>query len=233
MQKIVGINPVREALKVNKDIIKLEIYENIKQNNISDIIKLAKQNKISIVKTKKREDRSQGVAVYIENYDYLVPEGEFLEKIAIKDESIVLILDQIKDPGNLGALIRSSEAFGVDGIVIPERRSAGINETVIKTSTGAIEHIDIVEVTNISKFIDKIKKIDFWVYAAEADSAIDYKKEKYPKKSCLVLGSEGQGIRRKVKEHCDIKIKIPMVGKVNSLNVSVAGGILLSEISNK
>ena len=156
--------------------------------------------------------------------------ARFLEKIAPMEKSIVLILDEIQDPRNFGALIRSAEVFGVKGIIIPERNAVRVNETVVKTSTGAIEHVDIVKVTNISEALLKLKKLDYWVYGAEGEGSKDYSKEKYPSRTALVLGSEGNGIRKKVKENCDVLIKIPMYGKINSLNVSVAGGIILSEI---
>ena len=146
------------------------------------------------------------------------------------EKSIVLILDEIQDPRNFGALIRSAEVFGVKGIIIPERNAVRVNETVVKTSTGAIEHVDIVKVTNISEALLKLKKLDYWVYGAEGEGSKDYSKEKYPSRTALVLGSEGNGIRKKVKENCDVLIKIPMYGKISSLNVSVAGGIILSEI---
>ncbi|OQY10114.1 MAG: 23S rRNA (guanosine(2251)-2'-O)-methyltransferase RlmB [Fusobacteriia bacterium 4572_132] len=231
MKKIIGINPVREILKRNEKIEKLEIFKGVKKETISEILDLAKKGNIKIFYTQKREENSQGVVVYVNNYNYYMEEGEFLEKVVRKEKSTILILDGVQDPRNLGALLRSAEAFNVDGIIIPERKSAKINEAVIKTSTGAIEYVDIVKVENISKFIEKIKKLEFWIYGAEANEAKLYYEENYPKKTCLVLGSEGFGIRKKVKKNCDIMIKIPMLGKVNSLNVSVAGGILLSEIS--
>ncbi|NLK62778.1 MAG: 23S rRNA (guanosine(2251)-2'-O)-methyltransferase RlmB [Fusobacteria bacterium] len=233
MKKIIGINPVIEALKNNTHISKIEIY---KQNNnikIEEIIEISKKKSIKILFVEKKESDSQGVIAYIEEYDYEKDFGEFLEKIVKNKESTVLILDGIQDPRNFGAIIRSAECFGVDGIIIPNRNSVKINETVIKTSTGAIEYVDIVPVTNISQAIEQLKKIGYWIYGAEADGSKDFKKESYAEKAGVVLGSEGRGIRKKVKENCDILVKIPMKGKINSLNVSVACGILLSQISKK
>ena len=129
---------------------------------------------------------------------------------AIRSYYAVLILDGIQDPRNLGALIRSAEIFDVSGIIIPERNSVRINETVVKTSTGAIEYVDIVKVKNISEAIEQLKKLDFWVYGAEASGDKYYYEENYPEKTALVLGSEGSGIRKKVKEYCDILVKIPV-----------------------
>lgn len=231
MEKIIGINPVIEVLQnKEKTIEKLELFKGIRDEKINKIKKLASERNIKIFYTDKKTENSQGVVVYISEYDYYVDFGEFLEKIAREDKGIVLVLDEIQDPRNFGAIIRSAEVFGVKGIIIPERNAVRINETVVKTSTGAIEYVDIIKVTNISEALNKLKKLDYWVYGAEGEGSKDYSKEKYPAKVTLVLGSEGNGIRKKVKETCDVLIKIPMYGKINSLNVSVAGGIILSEI---
>ncbi|MDK4491221.1 23S rRNA (guanosine(2251)-2'-O)-methyltransferase RlmB, partial [Fusobacterium necrophorum] len=166
-----------------------------------------------------------------QDYDYYQDFDEFLERMAGRSQSILLMLDEIQDPRNFGALIRSAEVFGVDGILIPERNSVRINETVVKTSTGAIEYVPIIKVTNLSNAIEKLKKIDYWVYGAAGEAELSCQEEQYPKKVVLILGNEGTGLRKKVREHCDKLIKIQMRGKINSLNVSVAGGILLSEIA--
>jgi 23S rRNA (guanosine2251-2'-O)-methyltransferase len=232
MEKIIGINPVIELLqKKDSNIEKIEIFKGLKGENVGKIKKLASERNIKIFYTNKKDDNSQGVVALISDYDYYVDINEFLEKMAFKKNATVLILDGVQDPRNFGALIRSAEVFGVDGIIIPERNSVKINETVVKTSTGAIEYVDIVKVTNISEVIQKLKKIDFWIYGAEGSGKKNYFEEKFPRKTALVLGSEGFGIRKKVKENCDILVKIPMYGKINSLNVSVAGGIILSEIA--
>nr|WP_307775396.1 23S rRNA (guanosine(2251)-2'-O)-methyltransferase RlmB [uncultured Cetobacterium sp.] len=232
MEKVIGINPVIELLQ-NKttNIEKIEIFKGAREEKLGKLKSLASARNIKIFSVGKKEENSQGVVAYISDYDYYVEMGEFLEKIAKDEKSIVLILDGVQDPRNFGAIIRSAEIFGVKGIIIPERNSVKINETVIKTSTGAIEHVDIVKVTNVSDAISKLKKLDFWVYGAEGSGTKYYHEEKYPNKTALVLGSEGDGIRKKVKENCDILVKIPMHGKINSLNVSVAGGIILSEIA--
>ncbi len=233
MAKIIGINPVTEALKSKQNIEKLEIYEGINKEKIKEILNLAKKKSINIVYAKKREKESQGMIAYVQDYTYEKDFGEFLEKVVKLEKAQILILDGIQDPRNFGAIIRNAEAFGVVGIIIPDRNSVKINETVIKTSTGAIEYVDIVTVTNLSNAINRLKELGFWVYGAEADGAKNYSQEKYPQKTCLVMGSEGRGIRKKVAENCDILIKIPMSGKINSLNVSVACGVLLSQISRK
>ena len=231
MEKIIGPNPVMEALKNNRNIDKIEVFKGAGQDRLAGLLAEARRKGVKITYTEKRIENSQGVVAYMDAYDYYVDFGEFLEKLTKKKTATVLILDGIQDPRNLGALIRSAEIFDVSGIIIPERNSVRINETVVKTSTGAIEYVDIVKVKNISEAIEQLKKLDFWVYGAEASGDKYYYEENYPEKTALVLGSEGSGIRKKVKEYCDILVKIPVFGKINSLNVSVAGGILLSEIS--
>ena len=232
MEKIIGVNPAIEVLQnKEKTIEKVELYKGARDEKINQIKRLASKRNIKIFYTDKKRENSQGVVVFVSDYDYYVDFGAFLEKIAPMEKSILLILDEEHDPRNFGALIRSAEVFGVKGIIIPERNAVRINETVVKTSTGAIEYVDIVKVTNISEAIKRLKTLDYWVYGAEGEEgAHDYSKEKYPSRTALVLGSEGNGMRKKVKESCDVLIKIPMYGKINSLNVSVAGGIILSEI---
>ena len=231
MEKIVGINPVYEALREKKDFVKLEIYKGVRKEKISGILSLAKSKGVKVEYKEKREENSQGVVLFVNDYEYYMEFGEFMESLIKEEKSTVLVLDGVQDPRNFGAIIRSAETFGVKGIIIPERNSVKINETVIKTSTGAIERVRIIPVTNLTNAIKELKKIDFWVYGAEASGKVVYHKEKYPDKTCLILGSEGKGIRKKLKENCDILLNIPMFGKINSLNVSVAGGILLAEIS--
>lgn len=234
MERIIGVNPVTEALlNKEKNIEKLELYNGLKGETVQKLKELASKRNIKIFYTNKKIDNSQGVAVYISNFDYYKDFDEAYEELASKDKSVVLILDEIQDPRNFGAIIRSAEVFKVDLILIPERNSVRINETVVKTSTGAIEYVNISKVTNLSDTINKLKKLDYWVYGAAGEASINYNEEDYPNKIVLVLGNEGSGIRKKVREHCDKLIKIPMFGKINSLNVSVASGILLSRIVNK
>lgn len=231
MEKIIGLNPVTEILKKRKKVEYIEIFKNAQPERVAEIIELAKKNNTKIKRSQKRYENSQGVVAYIQDYDYYIEFGEFLEKLTFEEKSTVLILDGVQDPRNFGAIIRSAEIFGISGIIITEKNSVKINETVVKTSTGAIEYVPIVKVNNLADAMDKLKKLEFWIYGAEAEGTKYYYEEEYPSKTALVLGSEGFGIKAKTKKHCDVLIKIPMKGKINSLNVSVAGGILLSEIS--
>ena len=158
MEKIIGINPVIEVLKSDKNIEKLEIYKKIKKETIKEILNLASRRNIKIFYTDRRTENSQGVVALVSEFDYYVDFSAFLEKLLRKEKSRVVVLDQVQDPRNFGAIIRSAECFGVDGIIIQDRNSVKVTETVVKSSTGAIEHVDIVKVTNISDTIDKLKK---------------------------------------------------------------------------
>ena len=172
MEKIIGINPVMEILdKKDKNIEKIEIFQGLREDKINIIKRKASERNIKVQFIKKKVDNSQGVVAYVSSYDYYVEIGEFLEKAALKDKGIILVLDGVQDPRNFGALIRSAEIFGVLGIVIPERNSVHINETVVKTSTGAIEYVDIVKVTNITDTLNSLKKLGYWIYGAEGDGA--------------------------------------------------------------
>lgn len=234
MERIIGINPVKETLlNKEKNIEKLEIYKGVKEETVKEIKILASKRNVKIFYTNKKIDNSQGVCIFISDYDYYLDSENLVEFLLKKEKSVVLILDEIQDPRNFGAIIRSAEVFGVDLIIIPERNSVKVNETVIKTSAGAINHVKIMKVTNLSETINTLKKLDYWVYGAAGEGENFYNKEEYPLKTVLVLGNEGNGLRKKVREHCDKLIKIPMYGEINSLNVSVAGGIILSRIVNR
>ncbi|MDY2889377.1 MAG: 23S rRNA (guanosine(2251)-2'-O)-methyltransferase RlmB [Candidatus Caccosoma sp.] len=150
-----------------------------------------------------------------------------------KESSLIVILDGIEDPHNFGAIIRTCEAFSVDGIIASKHNSCPLNATVAKVSTGAIANVKIAKVANLTQCINELKKSGYWIYAAEAYNSLDYNTLTYASKTALIVGSEGFGISRLVKEQADFNIKIPMSGKVNSLNVSVATGILVSRIKNK
>ena len=174
MERVIGINPVLEVLQNReKTIEKLEVYKGVRGEVLQKIQRLASERNIKIFYTNKKIENSQGFCIFLTDYDYYREFDEILENMARKSQSIILILDEIQDPRNFGALIRSAEVFGVDAIIIPERNSVRINETVVKTSTGAIEYVPIVKVTNLSNTIEKLKKIDYWVYGAagEAESS--------------------------------------------------------------
>ena len=227
MDKIYGRKPVIDAIDSGVTIYKAYIVKQ-KSKIVEEIItKLKKANaEINFVDKRffdKIDMNHQGVMVEAESFKY--------KDLADLDKyGRLIILDQIEDPHNLGAIIRSAESFGFDGVIIPERRSASVSPIVYKTSAGAINNINIIMVKNTNRAIEKIKEAGFWVYglAGEASSEID--KVDLKGKVCLVVGNEGRGLSRLVRENCDILINIPMKGFVNSLNASVASAIAMYEV---
>lgn len=227
MDKIYGRKPVLDTLDTDIKIYKAYI---LKQNSklVNKIIGKLEEKNIEISFVDKRffdkiDINHQGVMIEVESFKY-----ESLDDL--NDEKRLIILDQIEDPHNLGAIIRSAESFGFDGVVIPERRSASVTSTVYKTSAGAINNIKVYRVKNLTRSIKDLKDKGFWIYglAGEADSSID--KADLTGKVGLVVGNEGSGISRLVRDNCDMLVNIPMLGRVNSLNASVAAGISMYEL---
>ncbi len=167
----------------------------------------------------------QGIILDVEDFSY-TDYHQFIDN----ENSFVVILDHLEDPHNLGAIIRTSEAAGVDGIIIPKDRGVTVNATVIKTSTGAIDNIPISLVTNLNQTIQDLKKNGFWIIGTNMEDSTDYRNLDYSGKIALVIGNEGNGLSRMVRESCDFIARIPMYGKVNSLNASVAAGIMIYEV---
>lgn len=226
---VYGKNSVREILKSERKVLKLYLV-----NEDQEIENLAKAKKIPIEYSLK-EEISQKVKGNHQGYLAVVEEYRYYD-LSIVDsfDSIlpfVVILDSITDPHNLGAIIRTAEAAKVDAIIIPKNRSAEVNSTVTKTSTGATEHVRIIRVSNLNQTIKVLKEKGYWVVGAEnTKDSILYTDLKYDFPVCLVIGSEGKGISQLVLKKCDYLVKIPMKGKINSLNASVSAGILIYEI---
>lgn len=225
---VYGKNVANEVLKNKEKIKKVYLSENFNDLDITNNLK----NLNVFVKTKKDLDKitkenHQGIVFDIEDYKYCE-----LEELLEKENPLIVILDHIVDPHNLGAIIRTCEAAGVDGIIIPKDRSALITGTVMKTSAGTIDNVKICMVTNLTNTIKKLKKLGFWFIGTDM-SGTDYKQIDYNGKTCIIIGSEGFGMARIVKNECDFIATIPMTGKVNSLNASVAAGIIIFEAVSK
>lgn len=231
-QYIYGKNVVFEKLK-NKDEDIKELF--IVGNRHEDIIKMAKQERIKVNMINKQEmdklvkGNHQGVVASVKAYEY----ASLDEVISDKEYPLILMLDQIEDPHNFGAIIRTAAAVGVDGIIILNRRSVGVTPTVSKTAAGALEHVKIVQVNNLKRTIDELKDKGYWIVGSDLRNASDYTEIDYKMKTVLVMGSEGNGMSRLVRESCDFIAKIPIADGVESLNVSVATGVLLYEIFNQ
>ncbi len=236
---IVGRHAVKEAIVSGHTINKILIQDTIKKGQINEILKLANSHKIIVqsVPKSKIDNLSdaphQGIAAYIAPYEY-TEFDDFLASQKTKEAlSTVLILDGLEDPHNLGSILRTADASGVDGVIIPKRRSVALTQTVVKASTGAIEHVPVIRVTNLTQTIEELKDNGYWVVGTEAENATDYREMDAAMPLAIVIGSEGQGMSRLVKDKCDFYIKIPMVGHVNSLNASVAASLMMYEVYRK
>ena len=227
---IYGKNMVLEALR-NKDKIK-KVY--LTKNNL-DLIEKYKQkiSKIQISSIKELDmlasGNHQGIVAEVEEYGYVSLE-EVIKKHKDDKNVSLAILDGLEDPHNLGAILGSADASGIDGIIIPKNRSVQLSSTVAKVSTGAIEYVDVIQVVNLVNTIKTLKENGYWIIGLELDGSVDYRKQDYTGKIAVIIGSEGRGISKLVKENCDYLVNIPMVGHVNSLNASVSASILFYEI---
>ena len=225
---VYGKNVAEEILKDKTKIKKVYISENFNDTNITNKI----QNLDVKVLQKKELDRMikenhQGIIFEIKDYEYTE-----LDELIKLENPLIVILDHIVDPHNLGAIIRTCEAAGVDGIILPKDRSVSVNGTVMKTSVGTLENVKISMVTNLTNTIKKLKKMGFWFIGTDMEGT-NYKELDYKGKTCIIIGSEGFGMSRIVKNECDFIATIPMKGKVNSLNASVAAGIIIFEASSQ
>lgn len=239
MSLIVGRHPVLEALRSEKGVEKILILFGSRGGSLNEIIKLARQKHVKIVEVDKQKFReiskdqlTQGIAAFISEREYFEID-DIIEYAALKNEPpFILILDNIVDPHNAGALIRTSECMGVHGIIVPKDNSASLNNIASKVSAGAIEHLKISKVTNLARTIDELKEKGFWIIgtSSNAEKTIEQIDVNIP--LALVLGSEGEGMRRLTRSKCDFLVKIPLYGKIESLNVSVAGGILMNAIQS-
>ncbi len=232
---IYGKNTVRELLTGPRQVYEVMIQN---QSKNDDIVKLCRKNNIKMRMTDKNgfiklvgNVNHQGVMALIDGYDY-TPLEDIVRNIPEGKQPLLLMLDGMEDPHNLGAIIRTCDAIGVDGVIIGKKHSVGLNATVAKVSTGAIDHVPVAQVTNLSRTLDSLKKEGFWVVGCELDNSTDYRAVDYNMPLVLVIGSEGFGISRLVKEHCDMNVILPMVGHVNSLNASVATAVLLYQVYN-
>jgi len=236
LSNIEGRNPVIEVLKSDRQIDKIMIADGAKEGSIKKIIGMAKDKNVVVqyVNKSKLDEIStshahQGVIAIVGDYKYYELD-ELIEKAKSTNEDMFfIILDEITDPHNLGTIIRTADAVGAHGVIIPKRRSVHITPVVAKASAGAVEYVPVCKVTNIVNTIKRLKEEGLWIAAADMDGEVFYE-QNLTGPIGLVIGSEGFGISRLVKQNCDFTVKMPMTGNVTSLNASVAGGILLYEI---
>ncbi|MED3933875.1 23S rRNA (guanosine(2251)-2'-O)-methyltransferase RlmB [Priestia megaterium] len=236
---IIGRNPVLEALKSGRDINKLWIAEGSQGGSMGQITQLAKRNGVLVqfVPKKKIEQMidgiHQGVAAQVAAYQYAELDDLFNLAEKRNESPFFLLLDELEDPHNLGSIMRTADAVGAHGIIIPKRRSVGLTATVAKASTGAIEHVPVARVTNLSRTIDELKDRGVWIVGTDAKESDDYRNLDGGMPLTLVIGSEGKGMSRLIREKCDFLVQLPMVGHVTSLNASVAASLLMYEVYRK
>lgn len=237
---IAGRNPVMEALKAGTIIEKVVILAGVKGSAIERIKGMAKRNRVPVTEVGKQKFRelvsdttTQGVVAIVGTKEY-VELDDILEAAAKRAEpAFVLILDEIEDPQNLGALIRTAECAGIHGVVIPKHHAASVNQTVAKTSAGASEHVLVAKVTNIASTLEELKEKGLWIVGTDGQADKTYTEIDYTTPIAVVVGNEGQGIRKLVKEKCDFLVKIPLYGEIGSLNASVAGALVMYEVARK
>ncbi|MDY3934789.1 MAG: 23S rRNA (guanosine(2251)-2'-O)-methyltransferase RlmB [Bacilli bacterium] len=226
---IFGKNVAREKINSGEKINKIYISDKFRDKEIFNLIK-KKKIKYSIVPNKFLDNKVDGMhqGIIIDVDDVNTFDFDYIKNID-KDNPVIVMLDHLEDPHNFGAIIRTCEALGIDGIIIPNDRNVGINATVVKTSAGAIYNIPIIRVANLTSTIEKLKGIGYWIVGTDM-SGENYKEIDYNMPVCLIIGNEGKGISDIVRKNCDYIASIPMIGKINSLNASVTCGIMLAEI---
>lgn len=235
--QVEGRNSVMELLESGKDINKIYVSKGEKHGSITKIIAKAKEKKVVLVEIEKEKinkmaqtENCQGVIALVPPFDYCDVDDILNEAKTKNEKAFILILDGIEDPHNLGSIIRTAETAGVHGIIIPKRRSASVNSTVNKTSAGATNFMKIARVNNLNETIQYLKDNDVWIYGTDMETDKMYYDEDMTGNCAVVIGSEGFGMSRLVKENCDFLIKIPMKGKITSLNASVSAGIVMYEV---
>ena len=235
----VGRNAVKELLADGRDVEKVYVQKGEREGSINLLVGIASERKIPIIELDRQNmdrmcanARHQGIIAVASEHNYASVE-QILEYAAEKGEPpFIVLLDGVEDPHNLGAIIRSAECMGAHGVIIPKRRAVGLTPTVAKASAGAIMHMRVAKVTNLSQTIDELKERGIWFYAADMDGESIYETDLKGAVG-IVLGSEGDGVSRLVKEKCDFVISVPMYGKVNSMNVSCAAAVILAQAANQ
>ncbi|MGL5541082.1 MAG: 23S rRNA (guanosine(2251)-2'-O)-methyltransferase RlmB [Erysipelotrichaceae bacterium] len=235
-QYVYGRNVVKQLLKDGKQVHEIVILEGLKDRDLEQSVQRAKVNVRTMGRKKMDQllqtDNHQGIAALIDDYKMYSLE-EVLHAIPNGKMPLLLMLDGIEDPHNLGAMLRISDAIGVDGIIIGKHRSVSLTPTVAKVSTGAIDTVKVAQVTNLVKTIETLKEKGYWVIGSDLENSKDYTQGTYDVPLVLVIGNEGAGMSQLVKKNCDYCISLPMIGTVQSLNASVACGIMLYEINNQ
>lgn len=228
MAILIGIHPVKEALVAGRPLDRVLIAKGAGGPRIQEIVDLCRQRKIAIrFEPREAIDRNAGGTGRHQGVVAFGAEKQYESFDEIVDRELVVVLDGVEDPHNLGAILRTASAVGAGAVIIPERRAVGVTETVAKAAAGALEHMTIVRVTNIAQALEKLKKAGYWIYGLDERGERSYDNADYDSKCAIVLGAEGNGLHENVRKACDFLLRIPMSGPIPSLNVSVAAGIVL------
>ena len=237
-EMIAGKNPVLEALRAGREINKVWIAEGVKKTGVEELLDLARERGVLVQfvpkqKIDKLAENHQGIVASVAAYDYAELDDLFAAAKAKNEDPFFLILDELEDPHNLGSIMRTADAIGVHGIIIPKRRAVGLTAVVAKASTGAIEHVPVVRVTNLAQTVDELKERGVWIAGTDAKGSADYRKMDATLPLAIIIGSEGKGMARLLKDKCDFLYHLPMIGHVTSLNASVAAALLMYEVYRK
>ncbi|MHA0857661.1 23S rRNA (guanosine(2251)-2'-O)-methyltransferase RlmB [Paenibacillus sp. CMAA1364] len=237
-EMIAGKHSVTEALKSGRSINKIWISENAQKHLTLPIVAEAKKRGVVIQQVDKRkldqlvpDVQHQGVVAQVAPYEYAEVEDILLHAQQKGEVPFLLLLDEIEDPHNLGSILRTADCTGVHGVIIPKRRSAQVTATVSKTSAGAVEYVPVAQVTNLGQTIDNLKEQGIWVVGTDVDAVQElYETDVFTGPVAIVVGNEGKGMGRLIREKCDVLVTLPMAGKINSLNASVAAGVVMYEV---
>ncbi|HEX8639137.1 MAG TPA: 23S rRNA (guanosine(2251)-2'-O)-methyltransferase RlmB [Pyrinomonadaceae bacterium] len=238
-QLVFGVLPVLESLRADaRRVEKIYVAEGAREKRLAEIFDLARASGVSVNKTTREnlarmvapDANHQGVVAVKAAANY-IPADEIFDSVA--ENALLVVLDGVEDPRNLGAILRTVEGAGADGVFIPERRAVGLTETVAKSSAGAVEYVKVAKVANVNRLIDELKERNIWTIGTSAEAEKDYTDWDWTQASALVLGGEGKGLHRLTAEKCDVLVKIPMHGQIESLNVSVACGVILFEANRQ
>ena len=227
MAVLSGIHPIAEALRAGRALDRVLIAQGAGGPRLQQIIDLARQASVPVrFEQRAALDRLAGSSAH-QGVVALGAAQKYAALDTVPDAGMLVVLDGVEDPHNLGAIIRTAHAAGSAGVVIPERRAAGLTDVVAKAAAGALEHLPIIRVTNLNRTLEDLKKRGYWIYGVDERGSEDYDRVDYTAPTALVLGGEGKGLHDQVRKRCDVLVRIPMAGKISSLNVSVAAGVVL------
>ena len=224
-----GIHPVAEALRAKHSLERLLVAQGAGGPRLQEIIDLARRASIPVrFEPRAALDRLAGTSAH-QGVVAMGAAQRYADLEAVATCEMLVVLDGVEDPHNLGAIIRTAHAAGAGAVVIPERRAAGVTDVVAKAAAGALEHLPVVRVTNINRALEELKQRGFWIYGLDERGAVTYDQVEYASPAAVVLGGEGKGLHEQVRKHCDALVRIPVTGPISSLNVSVAAGVMLFE----